>query len=192
MKKIKALIKSIIALTMMFILTTQPVYAQFSGWHADVVYPRVITPPSHSTTPRVKRPYVEPPKVNKNKVGWRLYLVETDDIAGSNPRIMEGTDTIDVIFSTKYLDELDAAALWTRVGGGEASRFEEYLTVDGSPMPKPTAADPQTWWKTEGSNGSPNALTVIQEYWGDAILEKFKDTTHYNFIVMEPIAWGTL
>ena len=128
------------------------------------------------------------------KTGWRMYLITADDENGNtNPRLMSGTDVIDVPYSNEFFDEIDAKALWTRITDDEVSRWMAPVKIDGSAMPSPKNYNSNKWFRQNGKNGSPRALTVIESYWGENIADRFTSTDDgYNFLVMEPIHWHTV
>ena len=197
MKKLKPLISILLAAFIAFNLPVESVYADFNGFRAGLTVPKSSgggtkpTPTKNITKPKTPQP--DSHGYTQKHVGWRMYLITADDNDGNvNPRPMDGTDVIDVVGDTCYLDEIDAAALWTRVGDGEVARWKSPISIAGSTMPTPLKSNAQSWFKNKGSDGVVNAMTVIKYYWGADVANHFKDTTEHHFLVMEPIHWSTV
>ena len=202
MKKKLRTIASVL-LSMVMLLTavpTQHVYAAASaGTKQPAPTARKIvkrggspTPTRRVTTkPKVTQPSMKP---TTSKVGWRAYIITADDENGNtNPRLMEGTDVIDIVNSETFFDDIDAKAYFTRVlPDEEVSRWMQPVVIDGVKMKDPSWSGDIAQWYKDKSNGDVRALTLIAEYWGEATYQKFIDTTEYHFLVMEPLHWSVI
>ena len=158
-KKLKKLVSLLIAITLiMALIPAESAYADSSFVGSGIYIPRRPTPSGGRRTVTTKRRVVPSPVPSSARTGWRMYLVTSDDPEGNvNPRIMEGTDVIDVLFSRDWIDDVDAAAMWTRVADGEATRAEDPISLGGSNMPTPYVSSAYRWFTNE-TDGLVNGL----------------------------------
>ena len=200
MKKLKPIIS--ILLSILILATAFPAIPAkadgFNGFSSGLQPSGTNINPTKGGKKKVttkKRTKPVPPEATPSKYcGWRMYLITADDENGNvNPRLMVGTDVIDIQYSSDFLDEIDAHALFNRITDDEVSRYEVPIRIDGSTMPSPKNNNSNQWFRTKTKSGKVRAYIVIQEYWGEDIAKKFATTDDgYNFLVMEPINWGKI